>query len=117
VIAAQRATNQIEHQPVRAGRLLIQRAARSVVAVEFYFSVSLLPLATAWRAVSKLAPQPVAFYAGVFFLVNLTYLALVWDLVGHAPAVRGVSLRLGQGALRCRPLRRLVDLQWLVEPA
>jgi uncharacterized membrane protein len=49
------------------------------------FSVSLLPLATAWMAVSKLGPQPVAFYAGVFFLVNLTYLALVWDLVGRAP--------------------------------
>ena len=29
------------------------------------FSVSLLPLATAWMAVSELAPQPVAFYAGV----------------------------------------------------
>src|SRR5262249_31735566 len=32
------------------------------------FSVSLLPLATAWMAVSRLSPQPVAFYAGVFFL-------------------------------------------------
>lgn len=45
------------------------------------FSVSLLPLATAWMAVSKLAPQPVAFYAGVFFLVNATYIALIWELV------------------------------------
>jgi uncharacterized membrane protein len=27
------------------------------------FSISLLPLSTAWMAVSKLAPQPVAFYA------------------------------------------------------
>ena len=34
------------------------------------FSVSLLPLSTAWMAVSELAPQPVSFYAGVFFLVN-----------------------------------------------
>jgi uncharacterized membrane protein len=32
------------------------------------FSVSLLPLSTAWMAVSQLAPQPVAFYAAVFFL-------------------------------------------------
>jgi uncharacterized membrane protein len=45
------------------------------------FSVSLLPLATAWMAVSELAPQPVAFYAGVFFLVNATYVFLIWELV------------------------------------
>jgi TMEM175 potassium channel family protein len=32
------------------------------------FSMSLLPLSTAWMAVSKLAPEPVAFYAAVFFL-------------------------------------------------
>ncbi|WGD54490.1 TMEM175 family protein [Bradyrhizobium sp. CB1650] len=50
------------------------------------FSVSLLPLSTAWMAVSELAPQPVAFYAAVFFLVNATYVALIWDLVGRAPA-------------------------------
>src|SRR5262249_33731839 len=34
------------------------------------FSVSLLPLSTAWMATSELAPQPVAFYAAIFFLVN-----------------------------------------------
>jgi uncharacterized membrane protein len=45
------------------------------------FSASLLPLATAWMAVSELAPQPVAFYAIVFLLVNLAYLALAWELV------------------------------------
>src|ERR1700758_3597672 len=45
------------------------------------FSVSLLPLSTAWMAVSELAPQPVAFYAAVFFLVNLTYMFLIWDLL------------------------------------
>jgi uncharacterized membrane protein len=49
------------------------------------FSVSLLPLSTAWMAVSELAPQPVAFYAAVFFLVNATYVALIWDLTGRAP--------------------------------
>lgn len=37
------------------------------------FSVSLLPLSTAWMAVSELAPQPVAFYAAVFFLVDAIY--------------------------------------------
>jgi uncharacterized membrane protein len=50
------------------------------------FSVSLLPLATAWMAASELAPQPVAFYAAVFFLVNATYLAFVWDLIGRTPS-------------------------------
>jgi len=45
------------------------------------FSMSLLPLSTAWMAVSRLAPQPVAFYAAVFFLVNATYIALIWELV------------------------------------
>jgi uncharacterized membrane protein len=49
------------------------------------FSVSLLPLSTAWMAVSELAPQPVAFYAAVFFLVNATYIFLVWELIGRAP--------------------------------
>ena len=60
------------------------------------FSVSLLPLSTAWMAVSELAPQPVAFYAAVFFLVNATYIFLVWELIGRAPVddvprkVRGI---------------------------
>src|SRR5262249_15994199 len=49
------------------------------------FSVSLLPLSTAWMAVSRLAPQPVSFYAAVFFLVNATYIALIWELVERAP--------------------------------
>lgn len=47
------------------------------------FSVSLLPLSTAWMATTELAPQPVAFYAAVFFLVNLTYILLIWELVGQ----------------------------------
>ena len=50
------------------------------------FSMSLLPLSTAWMAVSRLAPQPVAFYAAVFFLVNVTYIALIWELIGRHPA-------------------------------
>ena len=56
------------------------------------FSVSLLPLSTAWMAVSGLAPQPVAFYAAVFFLVNVTYIALIWDLIGRE-SVKDVSPR------------------------
>ncbi len=44
-------------------------------------SMSLLPFSTAWMAVSELAPQPVAFYAAVFFLVNATYICLIWELI------------------------------------
>jgi uncharacterized membrane protein len=43
-------------------------------------------------AVSKLAPQPVAFYAAVFFLVNATYISLIWELVGRDP-VKDVSAK------------------------
>ncbi|HLZ05942.1 MAG TPA: TMEM175 family protein [Bradyrhizobium sp.] len=49
------------------------------------FSMSLLPLSTAWMAVSRLAPQPVAFYATVFFLVNATYICLIWELIETDP--------------------------------
>jgi TMEM175 potassium channel family protein len=49
------------------------------------FSMSLLPLSTAWMAVSRLSPQPVAFYAAVFFLVNVTYICLIWELVERTP--------------------------------
>ncbi len=52
------------------------------------FSMSLLPLSTAWMAVSRLAPQPVAFYAAVFFLVNATYIALIWELIDRRSAHR-----------------------------
>lgn len=56
------------------------------------FSVSLLPLSTAWMAVSELAPQPVAFYAAVFFFVNVTYILLIGELIERAP-VTEVSQR------------------------
>ena len=58
------------------------------------FSMSLLPLSTAWMAVSKLAPEPVAFYAAVFFLVNATYISLIWELLDRvrevAPKIRRI---------------------------
>jgi uncharacterized membrane protein len=49
------------------------------------FSMSLIPLSTAWMAVSRLAPHPVAFYAAVFFLVNATYICLIWELIHRSP--------------------------------
>jgi uncharacterized membrane protein len=66
------------------------------------FSVSLLPLATAWMAVSKLAPQPVAFYAAVFFLVNATYICLIWELIERVPVV-GISTK-ERGIMRIRSI-------------
>jgi len=38
-----------------------------------------------------LAPQPVAFYAAVFFLVNATYISLIWELMERTPHKEEVS--------------------------
>jgi uncharacterized membrane protein len=54
------------------------------------FSVSLIPFTTEWIADSRLASAPVALYAGVFVLVNTTYLALCWEAVDR-PAHEDVS--------------------------
>ena len=48
------------------------------------FAVSLMPFSTAWIAGTRLGAVPVAFYAGVFFLVNLTYLLLCWEAVDRS---------------------------------
>ena len=57
------------------------------------FSMSLLPVSTAWMGVSELAPQPVAFYAAVFFLVNATYIGLIWELIDeHAMSPRMLKI-------------------------
>jgi uncharacterized membrane protein len=69
------------------------------------FSVSLLPFSTAWMAVSKLAAQPVAFYAAVFFLVNATYVALIWELLERTP-LKDVSA----GERRIMRVRSIVTL-------
>jgi len=69
------------------------------------FSMSLLPLSTAWMAVSRLAPQPVAFYAAVFFLVNATYIALIRELIDRDAVERGpVAVR---RAMRFRSITTL----------
>lgn len=48
------------------------------------FSMSLLPFTTDWMASTRLAPAPVALYAGVFVLVNATYLLLYRELVDRS---------------------------------
>ena len=57
------------------------------------FSVSLIPFTTEWIADSRLAAAPVALYAAVFVLVNVTYLALCWEAVDR-PAREDVSQRM-----------------------
>ena len=60
------------------------------------FSVSLMPFSTAWLASSRLGAVPVASYAGVFFLVNVTYVLLCMEAVDRsaphkvAPRARSV---------------------------
>ena len=56
------------------------------------FSMSLIPFTTEWIAESRLAAAPVAAYAAVFVLVNVTYLALCWEAVDR-PSREDVSKR------------------------
>ena len=84
------------------------------------FSMSLLPLPTAWMAVSKLAPQPVAFYAAVFFLVNATYIRLIWELIDRAPSTRSrrkcvarcASVRSRRSSFSARPRSSRSNIRW-----
>jgi TMEM175 potassium channel family protein len=82
------------------------------------FSVSLIPITTEWIADSRLAGAPVALYASVFVLVNITYLALCFEVVDR-PAHEDVSHRM-QRLFRMRSFitigafvaAALVGLRW-----
>lgn len=82
------------------------------------FSMSLLPFSTAWMALSRLAPQPVSFYATVFFLVNATYIGLIRELIAEpsgdrAPlVVRKVMQLRSRGTLVVFGIAALVALRW-----
>jgi uncharacterized membrane protein len=69
------------------------------------FSISLVPFATAWIADSRLAAIPVALYAGIFVLVNVTYIVLCWEIVDR-PRVETVPPRERQ-TMRRRSLATL----------
>ncbi|WP_447763639.1 TMEM175 family protein [Sphingopyxis panaciterrae] len=56
------------------------------------FSVTLIPFTTAWLGESRLSGLAVATYAAVFVVVNLTYVALCWEVVDR-PAGVSVSTR------------------------
>jgi uncharacterized membrane protein len=48
------------------------------------FLVSLLPFATAWVARTRLAPAPVAFYAGLFVCIDIAYNVFEREVLAHA---------------------------------
>jgi uncharacterized membrane protein len=54
------------------------------------FSASLIPFSTAWIADTQMAAIPVSLYAGIFLLVNVTYLLLCWEVVDR-PDTQAVS--------------------------
>jgi NADPH:quinone reductase len=84
------------------------------------FSVSLIPFTTEWIADRKLAAAPVALYAAVFVLVNITYVALCWEAIDR-PAHEDISRRMRR-LLRMRSFvtiavfaaAALVALKWPV---
>jgi len=66
------------------------------------FAASLVPFATAWIAVTRLAPVPTFVYAAVIVFVNLAYHAFAHAVIGRNPE-DGVT-----PAMRRRALARSV---------
>ena len=60
------------------------------------FAVSLVPVSTAWVAVTRFAAAPVAVYAAVFVMVNSAYVAFVWEVLAQAEVQKKVSPRMQQ---------------------
>lgn len=54
-------------------------------------AVSLVPVSTAWVAVTRFAATPVAVYAAVFVMVNSAYVAFVWEVLAQAEVQKKVS--------------------------
>jgi uncharacterized membrane protein len=52
------------------------------------FAVSLVPFATGWIAATNLSGTPVALYALIFVLVNVTYLLLCWEVIDRPSGER-----------------------------
>jgi len=60
------------------------------------FAVSLVPVSTAWVAVTRFAAAPVVVYAAVFVMVNSAYVAFVWEVLAQAEVQKKVSPRMQQ---------------------
>jgi uncharacterized membrane protein len=79
------------------------------------FSMSLLPFSTAWMARTRLAPAPVAVYAGVFVLVNATYVLLIRELVdreGQSIEIRRMMRMRSVLTLLVFTVAALIALKW-----
>jgi uncharacterized membrane protein len=70
------------HHIFRFGRKLTGALAWSNFAN--LFSISLIPFSTAWLASSRIAAFPLAVYAIVFLLIELTYIALMYETLRQA---------------------------------
>jgi uncharacterized membrane protein len=84
------------------------------------FSVSLIPFTTEWIADSRLAPAPVVLYSSVFVLVNITYVALCFEVVDRpahedTPARMRRMLRMRSFiTIACFAAAAVVALKWPV---
>jgi len=80
------------------------------------FLVSLLPFATAWVARTRLASSPVAFYAGLFVLIDIAYNIFEREILAHADATqvsertRRMARRRSLGVLASFTIAMLVAL-------
>ena len=83
-------------------------ATRRLIWVNFIhlFAVSLVPFSMAWIADTHLAAFPVSFYAGVFWLVNLSYFWLIVEIFPRN-TIKDVSTST-QRRMRIRALCTLV---------
>jgi uncharacterized membrane protein len=55
------------------------------------FCVSLVPFTTAWMADSRFSAVPVSVYAGLFALINFTYIFLCMEALDRSPDVEVTS--------------------------
>jgi uncharacterized membrane protein len=69
------------------------------------FSASLVPFATAWVAETRIAAVPVFVYSAVIVLVNLSYHAFAYEVVG-----RGADMGASKAMRRKALMRSIVTL-------
>ena len=67
---------------------------------------TLVPVSTAWVAVTRFAAAPVSVYAAVFVMVNSAYVAFVWEVLAQAEVQKTVP----PGMPRVTRVRSLVTL-------
>jgi uncharacterized membrane protein len=82
------------------------------------FAVSVVPFATSWIAETRLGAIPVALYAGIFVMINATYLVLYWEAVERrapynlSPRVRKMLKMRSMGTLLVFACAAVAALWW-----